>query len=181
MIILCEGPDRCSKDTQIKLIQPLFTDKPLHVLHYSNYKGFESPEESKEYSYNIYKSMFELLYSTYTKNHFILNRSHIGEYVYAQMYREYSGDYIYNLELYQKRTHPDFWNTIKLITFIDEAENLIKRDDGLSHTIDPIKKQEEINRFVIATEKSNIIHKKIINIDGKNIEQVFSEVKGFLK
>jgi hypothetical protein len=181
MIVCVEGIDNVGKDTQIKLIQPLFTDKPLHILHYSNYKGFESPEQTEQYSYSVYKSMFNLLYNNYETTHFILNRSHIGEYVYAPMYRNYNGDYIFNMELYHKRNHKLFWNQIKLITFIDEVENLIKRDDGLSHTVDPVKKQKEIDEFVDATEKSNILHKKIININGKDILTVFEEVKGFLK
>lgn len=179
-IIICEGLDRCGKDTQIKLIQQLFIDKPLHILHYSNYKGFETAIQTEEYSYKVYKSMFELLSNNYKQLHFILNRSHIGEYVYAPMYRSYSGSYVFNLELYQKRIHKEFWESIYLITFIDEVDNLIKRDDGLSHSIETDKKQEEINRFIEATNKSNINHKKIININGKNIEKVFEEVKEFL-
>ncbi len=181
MIFLIEGLDRCGKNSQIKLIQPLFIDKPLHVLHYSNYKGFDTPEQSENYSYNVYKNMFRLLYDNYEQNHFILNRSHIGESVYAPLYRNYNGDYVFNIELYHKRNHKQFWNQIKLITFIDEVENLIKRDDGLSHSIDPTLKQNEIDAFINSTEKSNILHKKIININGKSIEEVFEEVKDFLK
>lgn len=178
-LIFIEGLDRCGKDTQIKLIQQLFIDKPLHVLHYSNYKGFTSPEDCQTYSASVYSSMFKLLHNNYKTMHFILNRSHIGEYVYAPIYRKYRGDYVFLIENYWKEF--SFWNEIKLITFIDNVNNLIIRDDGLSHSIDVIKKQEEIDKFIEATEKSSILHKKIININNKNIEKVFEEVKEFLK
>ena len=180
MILLCEGLDNVGKDTQIKNIQPLLTDLPLHVLHYSNYKGFNSVEESKNYSKMVYNNMFNILKNESPFNHFILNRSHIGEFVYSNMYRNYCGDYIFEFEEYWKSRFEN-WNDIYLITFIDEVENLIKRDDGESHSIDPIKKQVEIDKFIEATNRSIISNKIIININNKNSLQVFDEIKLFLR
>lgn len=178
MVLIFEGPDNVGKGTQITKIQPLLIDKPIHVLHYSAIKGFETNEEVKAYSDSLYRSMFSLLENNYKHNHFILDRSHIGEVVYSPMYRNYDGSYVYNLE--QWHTGTDFWKEVFLITFIDNAENLIKRDDGLSFTIELDKKRKEIDAFVDATMRSNIINKKIINIAGKDVDMVHEEVKHFI-
>lgn len=178
MILFVEGLDRCGKSTQITKIQPLLIDKPLHVLHYSAIKGFSSTEEVREYSERLYRSMFDILENSYKTNHFILDRSHIGEVVYSPMYRNYDGSYVYGLEKWHMSS--PIWKEIYLITFIDDAENVIKRDDGLSFTVELEKKRQEIQAFIDATLKSNIINKKIINIAGKDIETVFAEVRTFL-
>jgi len=179
MIILFEGPDNVGKGTQIQKLLPLLHDKPVHQLHYSAVKGFNTPEEAKEYSVQTYNGMFYILIYAYLNCNFILDRSHIGEMVYAPLYRKYDGDYVLDLEKYWMH-HAHFWDQIYLITFIDDPENLIKRDDGLSFTVDHDKKQDEINMFIDASKKSNINHKHIINIFDKSIDQVHEETRSFL-
>ena len=178
MVIIYEGPSNTGKNTQIIKLQPFLIDKPLHVLHYSSIKGIEGKREQKKYSKNMYDNMFRIA-KTFPDNHFIFNRSHIGENVYAPMYRGYSGSYIFKLE--KNWVHYPFWDNIYLITFIDEPKNLINRDDGLSHSIDVKKKYEEIRRFIKTTEKSKITHKTIININQKSIEDVHKEILRFLE
>ena len=179
MIIIFEGLDRCGKSTQIQKLIHLFHDKSIHQLHYSSVKGFPIKEETKMYSSKMYSDMFKLLYQNYKDMHFVLDRSHIGEMVYGPMYRGYDGDYVIYIENYWK-DFEEFWDQIHLITFVDKAENVIKRDDGLSFTTELDKKNKEIEAFVNATNKSIIKHKLIMNIDGKDIDTVFAEVRGFL-
>lgn len=179
MTIICEGLDRCGKSTQIQKLLPFLNDRSVHQLHYSAIKGFETKEETSTYSCEMYSDMFKLLYVFCEDMHFILDRSHIGEMVYAPMYRGYDGDYVLNIENYW-RTFKDFWNQVYLITFIDKPESVIKRDDGLSFSIDVEKKKQEINSFVEATNKSLILHKLIIDIDGKSIDEVTEEIRRFL-
>ena len=95
------------------------------------------------------------------------------------MYRYYDPNYIFEIE--KKYIKKDFWNKIYLIIFVDDVENLIKREDGLSFSIDPIKKQEEIDRFNEIYDKTNINHKILININGKNIEEIKQIIYGFIK
>lgn len=179
MVLIFDGPDRCGKSTQIKKIQSLLIDRPLHVLHYSALKGFKTNEDVKAYSDSLYRSMFTLLENNYKTNHFILDRSHISEVVYSPMYRNYDGSYVYNLE--NQYIGTDFWKEVYLITFIDNAENLIDRDDGLSFTTELEKKNQEIQSFMNATLKSNIINKIIINIANKDIDTVYEEIKTFMQ
>lgn len=179
MILLCEGPDAVGKSTQVQKLLPLLHNLTTHQWHYSAIKGFSSPEETKEYSSQTYNNMFNILQNNYEENNFILDRSHIGEMVYSPLYRDYSGDYVLDLE-WKWSKDATFWNQLYLITFIDDPEHLIARDDGLSFSIELNKKQDEVNRFIEATKKSYIMHKHILNISGRTIDQVHEEVRRFL-
>lgn len=180
MTIICEGPDGVGKGTQTRKLQPLLTDKPLHVMHYMAIKGL-GVNEVKDYSHEMYTQMFAMTCMWSSRAHFLLDRAHIGETVYSPMYRNYSGDYVYEIEKRFMNQDPEFWNQVVLITFIDKPENLISRDDGLSFTVQVDKKQKEIDAFVEGTEMSNIKHKLILNIDGKDEDAVFEEIKAFLE
>ena len=180
MIIIFEGLDRCGKSTQIQKLIHLLHDKSVHQLHYSSVKGFPTKEETETYSCKMYSDMFNLIHSHYKDMHFVLDRSHLGEMVYGPIYRGYAGDYVLSIENYW-RADKEFWDQIHLITFIDKPENVIKRDDGLSFTVDVEKKQKEIDLFVNATNKSFILNKYVLNVDKKDIETVYNELRSVLK
>lgn len=177
--VIIEGPDRVGKDTQSKLLQLKMIKErlPIHMLHYSGVKGL-SKEKAKEYSKLMYDDMFSIIYEAFkSQRSLILNRSHIGESVYSPMYRDYDGDYVFDLE--KENNGSDFWVHIFLVVLIDKPENLIKRDDGDSYSIDLEKKQEEINRFIGAVRKSTIKFKKLININNMSIDDVHREICRF--
>jgi len=181
MILLLEGIDKVGKTTQMTKIQPLLNDKSLMCLHYMSIKGFEEHYMTKLYSKEMYSDMFRIMRNEYKNINFLVDRSHIGEVVYSPMYRGYSGEYVYDIEKgYCNSYNNAFWDEIYLITFIDKPENTIGRDDGLSFTTSLKTKQKEINAFIEATEKSHIKNKIIINIDGKDEDTVFKEIKKFL-
>ena len=167
MIVICEGLDRVGKSTQIQRIKRYYEEKNrlFHILHYSNIKGPNIEERSKIY----YKEMFELIKYAHDKINLILDRAHIGEVVYSPLYRNYSGEYVFGLE---KLYEPYLYNT-RLLVFIDRAENLITRDDGLSFTAQLNKKTDEIERFTEAYNKS-FLRKALINIDGYDEEAVWN-------
>ena len=182
MYILFEGIDNVGKTTQIKLLNTALFNKGYinHVLHYSSISNV-APDDSRMYSERMYKSMFNFLNKQWIENStnsFILDRSHIGEMVYSPIYRDYSGDYVLDIE--REYYNSMFWRNVYLFVFIDEPENAISRDDGESFTIDIEKKQDEINSFIEAYHKSLIINKTIINICDKNIEEVHNEIYNFI-
>jgi thymidylate kinase len=170
MILLFEGPDNVGKSTQIKKILKYFIDKPTFVIHFSGIPGI-SPDTSRLYSEIMYNDMFKLMSQSHENNrNLIFDRSHIGEAVYAPIFRNYSGDFVFDIERSYQFT--DVFQTIKLFIFVDEPENLINREDGNSFSVDPGIKQQEIDLFKEAYRKSLIPKKYFININGKSIDTV---------
>lgn len=179
MVIILTGLDNVGKTTQTAKLQQILTDKPLHQIHYTALKGFDDKSELINYTSKMYTQMFSMTKLFNDKAHFIIDRFHIDEAVYAPMYRSYSGDYVFEIEDMFNKT--EFWNDVYLITFIDSIDNVIKRDDGLSHSIDPKLKQKEIEGFIKAHDKSSIKNKYLMDIEGKDIDTVFKEICKFIK
>lgn len=179
MNIVVDGIDRCGKSTQIKLLQKHLIDKPTHVIHYSAIPGI-SPEQSKEYSEILYRDMFDLMHDAYYKGrNLIFDRSHIGEFVYAPIYRNYSGSYVFEIE--QEYELNPFFQHIVLIVLIDEPQNAINREDGNSFSTDVTIKSLEIDKFKQAYELSFIKNKLLINIAGKSIDDVHNSILSLLE
>jgi thymidylate kinase len=181
-VIIVEGLDRTGKDTQITLLENYFKSKneTFLQLHFGKPMPLEK-EEMIFTSKNMFKNTFEfMLKSLKLQQNFILNRFHIGEAVYAPLYRNYSGNYVFSIEKKYCKKFIEEWNNVYLITFTDTPEHFIEREDGNSFSKNKGMKKKEIKRFVDSTQKSNIKNKIIINIDGKSIEQVQKEVFTFL-
>jgi thymidylate kinase len=176
--IVVEGLDNSGKDTQIKNILAKLIYKPSHVLHYSAIPGV-TPDKALEYNHILYPDMFNLMKEAEDKRNLVFNRSYLGEFVYGKMYRNYDVDYVFEIE--KKYVNEDYWKKLYLIIFIDDVENLIKREDGLSFSVDPIKKQEEIDRFNLIYDKTNIEKKILINISGKSIAEIKDIIYEFIK
>ena len=107
----------------------------------------------------------------------ICDRSHLGEMVYGPIYRNYTGEYVLDIEAVYN-VMKTFWDNVILITLVDKPERLIERDDGLSFSIDVDKKTTEINNFKNAHDKSTIKHKYIIDIetfDADAVKQIATE------
>lgn len=180
MIIIVEGLDRCGKDTQIRNIKQYLLEqnenKSVHELHYSSIPVKDNVQER---SLVLYFDMFRIIDAIRESNdiHLILNRSHIGEAVYAPLYREYSGDYIFEVERHFKEALKE----IKLITLIDSSFKCLDRDDGLSLSNKSLEKvNDELNYFIEATNKSHIKNKIIIDINGLSIDDVKNKIIEFV-
>lgn len=150
-------------------------DKVFLTLSFANVKQ-NSPEEHIEYSTELYDNMFKLctFQTRVIRNSIIVDRSHIGEMVYSPLYRNYSGDYVLDIE--SEYCTDNFF----LIVLTDRAENLISRDDGLSHSTDLDKKNEELKLFREAFKKSNIKNKYMMNIEDHNEDEVLDKVLDFI-
>lgn len=183
MVIICEGCDSVGKSTLIRNLlnyfyfRDLHSIKPVRVSYFSNFKA--PTKYAKNISQIHYRNGFnDIKSNNYTNDsHIIYDRFHIGEVVYSPLYRNYDGDYVYELE----NEYMPFLNRTLLVLLIDDAENLIKRDDGLSFTTELDKKQDEINRFISAYNNSKIPNKLYINIKELNTtdvaELVINEIK----
>ena len=178
-IILVEGPDRCGKSTQIRNIHGILSESaPTHVIKCSNIPN-KTPEEARHLSEIYYRDLLSLCEWAYQgDSNLILDRSWIGEMVYAPIFRNYCGDYVIDIE--KEFIHRSFWPDLSLITFVDKPENLIARDDGLSFSIDEDVKRREVEAFKIAHRKSLIEAKFLLSIERLPEQDVWEEVKAFL-
>jgi hypothetical protein len=183
MLIVVEGPDNSGKSTQIINIwkQVANQDKLPIWLHYANV-GIKNTDECIQYSEKLYDHLFQHYSDTIKLTSdvvMICDRGPYGEWVYGKRYRDYDANFIWEIEEKYKNDF-NFWDDTYLLTFVDDPENLIWRDDGLSFSTDLEDKRWEVNRFLEAHLMSKIENKLAIDIDGKDAVAVWSEVKEFL-
>lgn len=165
--IIIEGPDRTGKDTQINLLQQYAWNNHKLAYNLSHYSHLKNINNYQSYSNALYDN---LIYRMCIGNTYdIYNRSHIGEYVYAPMYRNYSGDYIFDIEM---KYFIDNYDHIFLITLITDPLVLISRDDKLSFSNNLEQKQLEISKFKEAHELSIIKKKLLIDCTDMSKEEV---------
>ena len=182
MIIIVEGMDRCGKDSAIKSITKYLYGldhlKSIHVLHYSNLP-IKDKEKVMQTSFLLYYDMFKLAEFALKENfHLIMNRAHLGEWVYGYIYRNYKATFIYDIEL----NYIDLMDKIYLITLVDSSLKCLEREDGnwLSEA-DRNKGKIECERFIEATELSYIKNKICIDIKDKTPQDVQEEVFKFIE
>lgn len=175
--IIVEGLDRVGKTTQIKRMMKYFMDKPIQCLHYTAIPGV-TPSEQTEFFKKTFADMFALILGNKNKV-WILDRSHLGETVYGPIYRP--NEDINYVWYYEGAFHIKKREDIALIILYDSSfKNVTERDDGdsLSTNLDMVKK--EVEGFKRAYKSTSIQKKIMIDIAGKDVDQVSEEIKEFL-
>lgn len=178
--VIFEGLDRCGKDTQIGLLQKRYYPEVWQVFHYSKVPFDEVPQH-RDYSKSLYDDMFYMMSDNVTKpRNLIFNRSHLGESVYAPLYRGYGGDYIFDIER-KHLTSGALDKKLYLITLVNDPEILVKRDDGEGFTKSADGIQKEKERFERAHRKSNIKNKLLIDCGDMTAEEISSIIYNFIE
>ena len=167
---IIEGIDRMGKSS---LIKGLLNELGYHlVVHYSKperlaaYKDL--PDPAFRYQWELYNQMFWMIEANMRV---IFDRGHLGELVYAPLYRKYDVEYVRMMEK-QADT-----STARLVLLTTSDFSFLE-DDGLS--IDFSKKEEEQARFVEAFRGSAIEDKVLIDVHNgrggyKTPEQILNE------
>lgn len=182
MIIIVEGMDRCGKDSAIKSITKYLYGldhlKSIHVLHYSNLP-IKDKEKVMQTSFLLYYDMFKLAEFALKENfHLIMNRAHLGEWVYGHIYRNYEAYFIYDIE----RMFLDILDQIYMIVLVDSSLKCLNRDDGRSLSqADTEKGRIECERFIEASKLTRIKSTLLIDIADKSVDDVEAEVLDFLE
>lgn len=176
--IIIEGQDRCGKDTQIGLIQKKFKDETFHVFHYAKVP-FKTKGDHLEYNTRLYNDMFIMMFENLGgERNFIFNRSHLGESVYAPKYRDYDGDYVFEIE---SKFSDLLIDPLLLIVLVNTPEILIQREDGgsLSSSAEDIAYERQA--FTRAYQKSAITNKLLIECGTKSVEEIHAEIIEFIQ
>ena len=174
---IVEAVDGLGKTTLIQGIKNVKGYYP--IMHYQKPELLEIYQEANsiisplyEYQYATFVSMMQLIES---KIPMIFDRSHIGEYIYAPMYRNYDGKYIFELE--KQYNMANQYHTKLILLTTSNWEYII--DDGKCH--DFTKRVEEQQRFIEAFDKSILPNKIKIDIakpngDRKTVEELLEEI-----
>jgi hypothetical protein len=167
---LIDGIDRLGKDSLIGNIQNklgyslvLHYSKPLSLEYYKTgilpevNGSFQKNAELREYQAASFSAMFQLLNNS--KTPVICNRTHLGENIYAPLYRGYPGDYVFDLENWFSMGTNTETRLILLTENFTISNHFV--DDGLSlgSVENRIKEQR---MFMDAFDESIIPDKRII-------------------
>lgn len=167
---LIEGIDRLGKSSLCENIQRelgyyqlVHSSKPVKLDKYTSVHSSRSPLEIYQTVCN--ENMFKMIQS---RSRLIFDRAHLGEMVYAPLYRKYDGDYVLDLEA----AHDTLG--ARLVLLITTNFDMLK-DDGESFNWD--NKVLEQQMFLRAFTQSNIKDKVIVDVhDGKGGHKSFEDV-----
>lgn len=186
MVYIFEGMDNCLKDTLIQLFRATLSPQTQILKYNSPPKGVANVELWQKAHF---EDMFDLIKANLDSGsrNLILNRAHLGEYVYSPIYRGYEGNWIFDLEKAFLRSSDFYYSNIKLFVFYDSNNsNLHFREDGNSLSNNNNENlDKERGRFLQAFEKSIIPNKRIFDLsdypgDSKD-EKNQVDVKSILK
>ena len=177
--IIIEGTDNVGKDTQQNLIIEKLNDLVFHKVHYSSLPFKDDVDKHTKYSKKMYEDMFNMMELCKSSNiNIIFNRSHLGETVYSPLYRNYSGDYVFDIE---KKHTKSLRENLYLITLTNDPHTILKRDDGKSFYGNEEEIKAEVDGFNRAHRLSTIKNKFHLNIGNMSAEEVSHLIIDFLK
>jgi len=177
--IIIEGTDNTGKDTQQNLIIEKLHNLVFHKLHYSSLPFKDDVEKHVNYSTKMYNDMFKMMVNNKDADiNMIFNRSHLGESVYSPLYRNYSGDYIFNIE---KEYVNQLRKELYLITLTNDPHTILKRDDGKSFYGNEEEVKAELDGFKRAHRLSTIKNKLHVNVGTMSAIEVSNIIAEFLK
>ena len=178
--IIVEGIDRLGKDSLIDGImnrlgyfQTVHYQKPMLLDYFLTEarRNLDKADDAiddqvKSYAFKAYQqqSFASMMGMLCSQQRFIMNRSHLGEYVYAPRYRGYDGNYVFDLE--KSFINESCFHMTTLVVLLHTSDFSFVKDDGLSFDFD--KKEEEQHDFIKAFERSNIEHKVMIDVSDGN-------------
>lgn len=176
--IIIEGTDNTGKDTQQNLIIEKINNLVFQKLHYSSLPFKDDKEKHISHSQKLYDDMFKLMMMSKEQDiNIIFNRSHLGETVYSPLYRQYSGDYVFDIE---KQYVNHLRQELYLITLVNDPHIILSRDDGKSFYGNEEEVKAEVDGFRRAHRLSKIKNKLMVNIGTMSAEDVSKIIVDFL-
>lgn len=190
--ILIEGGDGLGKNTLIQRLCEYYDYNNVTIRHFDKPPKGLSPKACLDFQFNVFhKEAFfvnlikEQLDSDdfgYHENIVIWNRSHLGEFVYSQMFRGISQpDITRKLRKFEQSAgFTDENNEIFLISLTASSKFFFEQEDGDSFSQSIEEKTKELELFKNAFNQSNIKNKLFITVNkGKSYKSrdiIFGEV-----
>lgn len=188
-LLIIEGPDRVGKNL---LIQNLISQSDNFIVrHFGTAKG-DTDFEKRNHQYQFFKKEFTLASNRnifnmdnkqrYPRDIWIMNRGHLGEFVYGKLYRNTNPDqWVFKME---EMFGFDIDPSVYLLLLTAPPQFLCSREDGKSFSSSIHNKAAEINAFKEAFRHSKIMNKKHIEVsngvDYLDQSIILNEVNNFL-
>ena len=171
--IILEGGDSLGKDTLIESICKHLKYDNLTIRHFGKPPKGLSPKETLDFQFEIfYKEMLFKDYIIenidgddwgYYPNTLIWNRSHLGEFVYSQMFRGITKKEVKDkIKLFESRTVS---SQMYLITLTAAPRFFLSKEDGESFSQNLEQKTRELELFKEVHNISIIPNKKLVKVD----------------
>lgn len=187
MVYIFEGMDNCLKDTLIQLFRATLSPQTQILKYNSPPKGIANVELWQKAHFQDMFDLIKINLDNNSSRNLILNRAHLGEYVYSPIYRGYEGDWIFDLEKTFLHGSDLYKSNVQLFVFYDSNNcNLRLREDGksFSNNNDENLDKERL-KFLQAFEKSMIPNKRIFDLsnypDDSKDKKNQVDVKSILK
>lgn len=177
---LIDGIDRLGKSTlcenirhELGYAQLVHSSKPVKLDKHRHQSLRHSFHECslERYQRACNANMFKMISSGAS---LIFDRTHLGEMVYAPLYRKYDGDYVFDLEANYNTPGGSNNLNARLVLLITTNFEMLK-DDGESFNWDNKVKEQQM--FLRAFIRSNIRDKVIVDVhDGKGGYKSFEQI-----
>lgn len=178
-LIIIEGVDRLGKSTIIEGICKELNFDNVLVRHFGKPPKGMTPQEVLDFQFKCFDNEANLIHEMrrmfhYSKYHYyddtiIWNRSHLGEFVYSQMFRSGNPKELKDKLLFWERFHLNYKNEpdfqIYLITLTADPQFALRNEDGHSFSQTIEQKVKEIELFNEVHEFSTIEKKLIVKVD----------------
>jgi thymidylate kinase len=205
-LIILEGGDRLGKSTIIEGLCKYFNYDNVTIRHFGKPPKSLIPEEVLKFQFRAFNKELDLFYHinageydkyTYYPEIMIWNRSHLGEYVYSQMFRNGNPEVLKNMLFEYERGFIS--HKVYLITLTADPEFFLSKEDGNSFSNKLEDKTKELQLFKEAHDFSILSNKLYLKVDktselqtgtewrmkGPNIfrskEEILNEVIEFIK
>ena len=195
-LIVLESGDRLGKNSIIEGLCGHFDHENVCVRHFGKPPSGMSPEETVDFQfkcfdneatvYNAIKSVERTRYG-YFKSTVIWNRSHLGEYVYGQLFRKEDPKILRDKIIFFERFSLNLFTSLDevyLVTLTADPEFFHSREDGKSFSQTLEEKTRELELFREVHEISQIQNKLLLKVDEdgrfKSKEEILDAVINFV-
>ena len=190
-LLICEGGDGLGKNSLIEGLCKYFNYDNITIRHFGKPPKDLNPEEVLDFQFRSFYNegnFVEHIYDRFKKHDYydetvIWNRSHLGEYVYGQMFRNADPNFLKTKLLFFEKFFLDS-KDIYLITLTSDPKFFLEKEDGQSFSKNLEQKTKELELFKEAHEFSTIDKKLLVKVDKDEKfrckEDILDEVINFI-